>query len=296
MQADLRTIRHRHSVDNRRRGRNQVEIEFALQPVADHLHVKQPEKPAPEAKAERGGSLRLEGEGRIVQRQLLKRLAKAGEIICIHREQSAEDNRHRRLEPRKRLLAGAALFGDGVADTRVGNRLHPGINEADLTRAKLVHRRRLRREHPDPFDDMRRTGAHHPDFHTLLDLAMAHPHQRHHAEIGVIPAVHQQCGQRGSRVALRRRHLRDDSFQNIGNANTRLGAAFDGVIGRKTDYLLDLAAHPFRFGGGQVDLVQDRHHLMISLDGLVDIGEGLRLDALAGINHQKRSLAGRQGP
>ena len=47
---------------------------------------------------------------------------------------------------------------------------------------------KLRREHANPFDDMRRAGAHHPDFHALPDLAVAHPHQRHHAEISVIPA------------------------------------------------------------------------------------------------------------
>jgi hypothetical protein len=34
----------------------------------------------------------------------------------------------------------------------------------------------------------------------------------------------------------------------------------------------------FGLGGGQVDLVEDRHDLVIRVDGLVDIGERLRLD------------------
>ena len=296
VKADLGTVRHGHGVDNRRRGRNQIEIEFAFQPVADDLHMEKSEKPAAKAESQRGRGLRLEGEGGVVQRQLFQRLAKAGEVVRVHREQAAEDNRHRRLEPRKRLLAGAALLGDGVADTRIRYRLHPGIDKADLAGAELVHRRRLRREHADPFDDMRRTGAHHADFHALPDLAMAHPHQRHHAEIGVVPAVHQKRGQRRGLVALRRRHLRDDSFQDVGDADACLRAAFNGVICGKADHLFDLAAHPLRFGSRQVDLVQHGHDLVIRLDRLIDVGQRLRLDTLAGIHHQKRALAGRQGP
>jgi hypothetical protein len=41
-------------VDHRRRGGDQVEIELALQPVADDLQVQKPEEAAAEAEAERG--------------------------------------------------------------------------------------------------------------------------------------------------------------------------------------------------------------------------------------------------
>jgi hypothetical protein len=45
-------------------------------------------------------------------------------------------------------------------------------------------------------------------------------------------------------------------------------------------------------GGGQVDLVEDRDDLVVGVDRLVDVGERLRLDALAGVDHQQRALAG----
>ena len=51
---------------------------------------------------------------------------------------------------------------------------------------------------------------------------------------------------------------------------------------------------PLRFGRRQVDLVQYRHHFQALLDGGVAVGDALRLDALRGIDHQQRALAGRQ--
>ena len=49
-------------VDHRRRGRDQVEVELALQPLLDDLEVQQAEEAAAEAEAERGRGFHLEGE------------------------------------------------------------------------------------------------------------------------------------------------------------------------------------------------------------------------------------------
>ena len=45
-------------------------------------------------------------------------------------------------------------------------------------------------------------------------------------------------------------------------------------------------------GGRQVDLVEDRHDLVVGVERVIDVGERLRLDALAGVDHQQRALAG----
>ena len=47
-------------------------------------------------------------------------------------------------------------------------------------------------------------------------------------------------------------------------------------------------------GRRQVDLVQHRDHLDALLDRGVAVGDGLRLHALRGIDHQDRAFAGRQ--
>ena len=76
------------------------------------------------------------------------------------------------------------------------------------------------------------------------------------------------------------------------DADAGLGRAFHRLGGVDADDILDLLAHPVGLGGGQVDLVEDRHDLVVVVDGLVDIGQGLGLDALAGVHHQDRALAG----
>ena len=80
------------------------------------------------------------------------------------------------------------------------------------------------------------------------------------------------------------------------DAGPGLGGGEDGVRRVEADDVLDLLADAFGLGGGQVDLVQDRHDLVIVVDGLVDVGERLGLDALARIHHQDRAFAGRQRP
>ena len=117
------------------------------------------------------------------------------------------------------------------------------------------------------------------------------------AEIGVVPAVDQHRLQRGRGVAFaRRRKLVDDRLQHILDADARLGRDHHGLGSVEANHLLNLFPDALRLGGRQVDLVQHHHDLVVVVDGLVDIGERLRLDALRGVDHKQRALAGRQRP
>ena len=49
---------------------------------------------------------------------------------------------------------------------------------------------------------------------------------------------------------------------------------------------------PSGIGGGQVDLVDHRHDLVVVLDRLIDVGQRLRFDALRGVDDQQRAFAG----
>ena len=71
-----------------------------------------------------------------------------------------------------------------------------------------------------------------------------------------------------------------------------LALASTASAGVEADDLLDLLPHALGVGGGEVDLVDHRHDLVVVLDRLVDVGEGLRLDALRGVDHQQRAFAG----
>ena len=47
-----------------------------------------------------------------------------------------------------------------------------------------------------------------------------------------------------------------------------------------------------RLRGGQVDLVEDRDDGQVALDGHVEVGQGLGLDALGGVDQEDGALAG----
>ncbi len=93
---------------------------------------------------------------------------------------------------------------------------------------------------------------------------------------------------------LGRRQAGDDRLQHRVDIEAGLGGDLDRMRGVEPDHVLDLLLDLVRLGGGQVDLVEDRHDLVIVVERLVDIGERLRLDALARIDHEQRALAGRE--
>ena len=84
----------------------------------------------------------------------------------------------------------------------------------------------------------------------------------------------------------------DDRLQHVGDAEAGLGRDQHGVGGVDADHLLDLLADALGLGGRQVDLVEDHDDLVVVVDRLVDVGQRLRLDALAGVDDQQRALAG----
>ena len=67
--------------------------------------------------------------------------------------------------------------------------------------------------------------------------------------------------------------------------------ASDGV---QPDNVLNLRAGALDVGARQVDLVDHRHDLKPVIQRHVDVGQGLRFHALAGVDHQQRALAGGQ--
>ena len=254
--------------------------------------MQQPEEAAAEAEAERGCGFHLEGEARVVEPQLAHRGAQILELRGIDRKQAAEHHRNGGLEAGQHLGHRLAVVRDGVADAGVGHLLDRGRDEADLAGAELVRRHQLRREHADAVDVIGRVGAHHADALALLQHAVDDAHQHDDAEIGVVPAIDQQRLQRRRAVALGRRQARDDRLQHLRHVQAGLGRNHDRVRGVDADHVLDLLLDLVGLGRRQVDLVEHRHDLVAGVDRVIDVGQRLRLDALARIDHQQRALAG----
>jgi hypothetical protein len=132
------------------------------------------------------------------------------------------------------------------------------------------------------------------DLLTLFQLAIDDAHQHHHAQIGVVIGIDQQRLQRRVQSALGRRQAVHHRFQHQVDIQTGLGRNRHRVAGVQPDDILDLLLDPVGLGGGQIDLVEDRHDLQPRIDRLIDIGQGLGLDALAGVDHQQGAFAGGQ--
>ena len=113
---------HRHVVDDVRRGRDEVEVELALEPLADDLEVQQAEEAAAEAEAERGRRLRLVDQGGVVELELVERVAQGRVVGPVDRVQPGEHHRLGVAVAAERLGRRLAGVGDGVADLATGGR------------------------------------------------------------------------------------------------------------------------------------------------------------------------------
>ena len=174
----------------------------------------------------------------------------------------------------------------------MGHFLNGGGEKAYFARTQFINTHLLGGEDAHPVHLVFRAGVHHFDALAFFQFAVDNADQHHDAKIGVIPAVHQQRLKRLVRLALWRRQGFDQGFQNLFNALAGLGRGFNSFRGINADHVFNLFAYPVGFCRRQVDLVQYGDNFMVIVDGLINIGESLSLDALAGVHHQKRSFAG----
>src|SRR5262249_263067 len=137
-----------------------------------------------------------------------------------------------------------------------------------------------------------RVRAHHANTLTFLHNAVDNSDEHDDPEIDVVPAVDQKRLQYRRAITFRRRQARDDRFEHVGYALTGLGGDLDRVGRVDTDHIFDLLFDLGWLSRGQVDLVQNRHDLVIVLDRLINVGERLRFHALARVDHQQRALTG----
>ena len=135
-----------HVVFDGRRRRDEVEAELALEPLLDDLHVEQAEEPAAEAEAERDRALRRVGEARVVEVELLERVAEQRVVLAADRVDAREDEALGLLVAGQRLVGGAGDGRDRVADLGVADALEARRDVADLARHEPVDRHELRPE------------------------------------------------------------------------------------------------------------------------------------------------------
>ena len=88
----------------------------------------------------------------------------------------------------------------------------------------------------------------------------------------------------------------DDRLQHQVDAEAGLGRDRHRLRRVEADDVLDLLLDAIGLGGGQIDLVEHRHDLVAGVERVIDVGERLRFDPLAGVDDQQRAFARRQRP
>ena len=114
--SSTRAVAQQHLVDDGRRRRDQVHVVLALEPLLHDVHVQQAEEAAAEAEAQRLRHLRLVVQRRVVQLQLVERVAQRLVLVRLDRVEPGEHLRLHFLEARQRRRGRPRRERDGVAD------------------------------------------------------------------------------------------------------------------------------------------------------------------------------------
>ena len=139
-------------------------------------------------------------------------------------------------------------------------------------------------------------GGHHQHALALAEVPVHDPQVGDNAAVGVVDRVEDHRSRRGVGVAVRRRDLLDDRVEQVLDALARLGGHPHDLGRVDADDRGDLARVPLGLRRGQVDLVQHRDDLQVSVERQVEVGERLRLDALRRVHQQDGALAGGEAP
>ena len=293
---DLAAAFHDDAVDDVRGGGDERQVPLALQPLPDDLHVQQAEEPAAEPEAERGARLRLVDQRGVVEPELVERVPQLRVLVAVDRVQAGEHHRLGVVVAREGCCGRLADAGDRVADPRLADVLHAGDEVADLAGAEAVGGERLRGDDPYFEGLVHGLGGHHEHALALAEVPVHDPQVGDNAAVGVVDRVEDQRSRRGVGVAVRRRDLLDDRVEQVLDALARLGGHPHDLGRVDADDRGDLARVPLGLRRGQVDLVQHRDDLQVSVERQVEVGERLRLDALRRVHQQDGALAGSEAP
>ena len=213
-------------------------------------------------------------------------------FTAFNRIQPGEDHRIDGLEAGQRLRGQIGGIHDGVTDLGVAHLLDVGHDEPDFPSGQLIAGDGFRRLVAEAFHFIGRVVGAETEFLAAPHSAVDHAHEDDDAAIGVEPGIENEGAERGVDIAFGRRNLLNDLFQDGFDADALFSAAENGFGRVEPDDLFDLLHDPFRLGGWQVYLVDNREYFQIQPECQIRIGERLGLDALAGVNDKQGAFAG----
>src|SRR5262249_35093971 len=131
------------------------------------------------------------------------------------------------------------------------------------------------------------TVRHHLDLHAGPNSTIHDAGQHDDALVVVKPGIEYQRFQRRLGVPGRRRDSLDDRLEYLGYSPPLLRADRYRITGVQHEYLGNRMLGVFDIRTGQINLIDDRDDDVLVGHGQVDVGDGLRLNSLCGIDQQE---------
>ena len=252
---DLLTCARRRAVGDVRRGDEEVEVELALEALADDLHVQEAEEAAAEPEAERLRRLGLVRERAVVQLQPLERVAQLRVVVGVGREDPGEDHRLDVLVAGQRLGGRPPARGERVADAEARDVLEAGDDVADLAGGERRDRLPGGRHDAELLGVELRALRHRAQRLARREAPVDDAHERDDAAVLVVGRVEDERARRRVRIARGRRDPLDDRVEDVLHARPRLRGDAQHAVGVLAEQVAELARRAVGIGLRKVDLV-----------------------------------------
>ena len=208
-------VAHVHVVFHVRHGRDDIDVEFAVQTFLHDFHVQKSEEARAEAESERFGGFWFPAEGGVVQTEFFERFAKVLVVFGVDGVDSRIDHREHVLVARERFFGGVRGVGEGVADFHVADCFYVREYVADHAFGEFRSRVAAHAECADFGDDVFATGLHHADFHARLEGAFDDADVVDDAAVRIIDGVEDEGLERLAGIALGCRDFIDNLVEHL---------------------------------------------------------------------------------
>ena len=282
--------RSRDAVANAGSGGDEVDAEFAFEALLSDFHVEKAKKSAAKTEAEGDGVFRFVEKRGVVQLKFAESVAKNLVVAGVHGIEAGEDHGLDGFEAGK-WRGGTVGFDKRVSDARIGDAFDVGDDEADVAGGEFFERNGLGREDTKVFDFVDLIHSAETNFHTRDDVPFHDANENYGAAIGIEPRIENQGAQRRVGRAFGRRNSRDNGFKNVRDADAAFCADEQRIGSGDGKDVFDLFLYAVRFGSGKVNFIDDGNDGEIVARSEERVGDGLRFDALAGVDNEERAFA-----
>ena len=256
--------------------------------------MQKTEEAAPETESKRNGRFRNERYGRVVQRQLFKRVPKLRILIPLYRIKTAKHHRFDATVAGEGLRRRVKRVGDGVSHMRLRNAFDIRDEISHLAPSETIHRNVRRTEDADFLHRIFLPRNHEADIRSRSDLSVDDSDIADNTAVIVVNRIENQRPERRFGVSLGRADRLHDALQDVIDAGSFLRARKNRVRRVQSYRVLDLLFDRLGMRGREVDFIDDRNDVQALFDRHIRVGQRLRLDSLRCVHDKDRALAGRQ--